>query len=131
MADRPSHTLPVARIALVSPDRARQIEAILLRMAQTGQLRGRVSEEQLIELLDQVCSSPTVRVLYELTVGLQIDGAQSKSAPAKGAIIVRVSPLCPFRELTTVHSFSTEREVSMMTTIGSRIVKMDHFNLYR
>ncbi|KAI0747626.1 DNA-binding TFAR19-related protein [Daedaleopsis nitida] len=59
----------LARIALVSPDRARQIEAILLRMAQSGQLRGRVSEEQLIGLLDQ------------------IDGAQSKSAPAKGAII--------------------------------------------
>lgn len=45
----------VARIALVSSDRARQVEALLLRMAQTGQLRGRVSEEQLIELLDQVC----------------------------------------------------------------------------
>ncbi|KAI0692994.1 hypothetical protein C8T65DRAFT_586147 [Cerioporus squamosus] len=61
----------LARIALVSPDRARQIEAILLRMAQSGQLRGRVSEEQLIELLDQ------------------IDGAQSKSAPSKGAIIIQ------------------------------------------
>ncbi|KAI0806932.1 DNA-binding TFAR19-related protein [Fomes fomentarius] len=59
----------LARIALVSPDRARQIEALLLRMAQTGQLRGRVSEEQLIELLDQ------------------IDGAQSTTVPTKGAII--------------------------------------------
>lgn len=44
----------VARIALVSQDRARQIEAILLRMAQTGQLRGRVTEEQLIDLLEKV-----------------------------------------------------------------------------
>lgn len=44
----------VARIALVSPERAQQIEAILLRMVQAGQLRGRVSEEQLIGLLDQV-----------------------------------------------------------------------------
>ncbi|KAI9056913.1 DNA-binding TFAR19-related protein [Trametes coccinea BRFM310] len=59
----------LARIALVSPDRAKQIEAILLRMVQSGQLRGRVSEEQLIGLLDQ------------------IDGAQSKSAPKKGAIV--------------------------------------------
>ncbi|KAI0373288.1 hypothetical protein BV20DRAFT_1119332 [Pilatotrama ljubarskyi] len=59
----------LARIALVSPDRAQQIEAILLRMVQTGQLRGRVSEEQLIGLLDQ------------------IDGAQSSSAPKKGAIV--------------------------------------------
>lgn len=39
---------------MVSQDRARQIEAILLRMAQTGQLRGRVTEEQLIDLLEKV-----------------------------------------------------------------------------
>ena len=51
----------VARIALVSPDRSRQIEAILLRMAQTGQLRGRVSEEQLIELLEQVSTFHSVQ----------------------------------------------------------------------
>ena len=44
----------VARIALVSPQRSQQIESILLRMAQTGQLRGRVSEGQLIDLLEQV-----------------------------------------------------------------------------
>ena len=45
----------MARIALVSPARSRQIEGALLRMAQTGQLpRGRVNEEQLIALLEQV-----------------------------------------------------------------------------
>ncbi|KAH9923920.1 DNA-binding TFAR19-related protein [Epithele typhae] len=59
----------LARIALVSPERARQIEVILLRMAQSGQLRGKVSEEQLIDLLDQ------------------IDGAQSKTASGKGSIV--------------------------------------------
>ncbi|PIL30559.1 hypothetical protein GSI_07259 [Ganoderma sinense ZZ0214-1] len=59
----------LARIALVSSDRARQVEGLLMRMAQTGQLRGRVSEEQLIELLDQ------------------LDGAQSKAAPSKGSIV--------------------------------------------
>ena len=46
--------MAVARIALVSPQRSQQIEVILLRMAQTGQLRGRVTEEQLIDLLEQV-----------------------------------------------------------------------------
>lgn len=45
----------VSRIALVSPERSQQIEGILMRMVQSGQLRGRVSENQLIELLDQVC----------------------------------------------------------------------------
>ncbi|GAA6009504.1 hypothetical protein JCM11491_003581 [Sporobolomyces phaffii] len=44
----------LSRIALVKPDRARAIEQLLMRMAQSGQLRGRVSEEQLIDVLDQV-----------------------------------------------------------------------------
>jgi len=44
----------LSRIALVSPERSKQIETILLRMAQSGQLRNRVSEEQLIDLLNQM-----------------------------------------------------------------------------
>ncbi|KAL5533366.1 hypothetical protein ACEPAF_5142 [Sanghuangporus sanghuang] len=59
----------LARIALVSPARSSQIEAILLRMAQTGQLRGRVGEEQLIGLLEQA------------------EDAQAKSGAKKGAIV--------------------------------------------
>ena len=54
----------VSRISLVSPERSRQIEMILLRMAQGGQLRGRVSENQLIELLDQVRSLSFVSSYY-------------------------------------------------------------------
>ncbi|GAA6061554.1 hypothetical protein JCM10212_001086 [Sporobolomyces blumeae] len=44
----------LSRIALVKPERARAIEQLLMRMAQSGQLRGRVSEDQLIDVLDQV-----------------------------------------------------------------------------
>ncbi|KAG7086553.1 hypothetical protein E1B28_002502 [Marasmius oreades] len=47
----------LSRISLVSPERSRQIEGILLRMIQSGQLRGRVSENQLIELLEQIESA--------------------------------------------------------------------------
>ncbi|KAF9068735.1 PDCD5-related protein [Rhodocollybia butyracea] len=47
----------LSRISLVSPERSRQIEMILVRMAQGGQLKGRVSENQLIELLDQMENS--------------------------------------------------------------------------
>ncbi|KAH9955626.1 PDCD5-related protein [Russula dissimulans] len=43
----------LSRIALVSPTRSNQIESILLRMFQGGQLRGRVGEQQLIDLLEQ------------------------------------------------------------------------------
>ncbi|MBW0474908.1 hypothetical protein O181_014623 [Austropuccinia psidii MF-1] len=44
----------LSRIALVRPQRAREIEDMLIRMARTGQLRGRVTEEQLISVLDQI-----------------------------------------------------------------------------
>jgi len=44
----------LSRIALVSPQRSGQVEAILVRMAQSGQLRGKVTEEALIGLLQQV-----------------------------------------------------------------------------
>lgn len=56
-------TRPVSRIGLVSPERSRQIESILVRMAQTGQLRGKVSETQLIELLEQVGTSACAVIL--------------------------------------------------------------------
>jgi len=59
----------LSRIALVSPERSRQVEAILLRMAQSGQLKGRVTEAQLIDLLEQA------------------DEAHSKTAPAKKPIL--------------------------------------------
>jgi len=46
--------IAVSRIALVSPERSRQIESILLRMVQQGRFQGKVTENQLIELLEQV-----------------------------------------------------------------------------
>ena len=64
-------TSQVNRIALVNPPLSNQVELILVRMFQSGQLRGRVSEKQLIDLLDQA------------------DGAQSSAAPKKGGIVVR------------------------------------------
>jgi len=43
----------LSRIALVNPNLSNQMEGILLRMAKSGQLRQRVTEEQLIGLLEQ------------------------------------------------------------------------------
>lgn len=54
LCGRMANASTVSRIALVSPTRSKQIESILLRMLQAGQLRGRVSEQQLIDLLEQV-----------------------------------------------------------------------------
>lgn len=44
----------VARINMVKADKARAVEDLLIRMAQSGQLRSKVSEKQLIELLGQI-----------------------------------------------------------------------------
>ncbi|GAK67850.1 DNA-binding TFAR19-related protein [Moesziomyces antarcticus] len=44
----------LSRIGLVKPQKARQITDLLIRMAQQGQIRGRITEDQLIGLLDQV-----------------------------------------------------------------------------
>jgi len=61
----------LARIALVSPQRSQQIEAILLRMAQTGQLRGRVTEGQLIDLLEQADEAQTKTAKKTSTIVFQ------------------------------------------------------------
>lgn len=43
---------------MTRPAVAKQIQQILLRMAQGGQLRGRVSDDQLVGLLEQVRPAP-------------------------------------------------------------------------
>lgn len=49
----------VSRIGLVRPDRARSLQELLVRMAKSGQIRGRVSDDQLVSLLDQVAQAET------------------------------------------------------------------------
>ncbi|KAJ7184307.1 PDCD5-related protein [Mycena filopes] len=44
----------LSRISLVSPERSQQIETVLVRLVQSGQIRGKVSENQLIDLLEQM-----------------------------------------------------------------------------
>jgi len=84
--------MSVARISLVSPERSKQIETILLRMAQTGQLRGKVTESQLIDLLEQVNLSYffPFPAAQKLTL-TQAEEAHKKSN-AKGSIVVGAVP---------------------------------------
>ncbi|VFQ58810.1 unnamed protein product [Cuscuta campestris] len=49
----------VARIALVKPEKARGVEDIILRAAQMGQIVEKVSQEKLIELLEQINTQTT------------------------------------------------------------------------
>ncbi|WMV15655.1 hypothetical protein MTR67_009040 [Solanum verrucosum] len=48
-----------ARIALVKPDKARGVEDVILRAAQYGQITEKVSEQKLIELLEQINTQTT------------------------------------------------------------------------
>lgn len=74
--------IAVSRIALVRPERARGIEQLLMRMAQGGQLRGKVSEDQLIGVLDQVRLSRWSFRTRELT---DISGLRSRRQRRGGA----------------------------------------------
>lgn len=47
-------TRAVNRIALVRPERSRAISELLIRMARSGQMRGKVTEQQLLSVLEQV-----------------------------------------------------------------------------
>ncbi|KXZ44039.1 hypothetical protein GPECTOR_75g763 [Gonium pectorale] len=44
----------LSRIAIVKPDKARGVENMILGAAQRGALSGKVSEERLVELLEQI-----------------------------------------------------------------------------
>ncbi|KAI7870633.1 PDCD5-related protein [Spinellus fusiger] len=44
----------LARIHMVKADKARAVEDLLIRMAQSNQLRNKVTEQQLIDLLGQI-----------------------------------------------------------------------------
>eukprot|EP01098_Paradermamoeba_levis_P011503 TRINITY_DN4936_c0_g3_i2.p1 TRINITY_DN4936_c0_g3~~TRINITY_DN4936_c0_g3_i2.p1 ORF type:complete len:146 (+),score=48.98 TRINITY_DN4936_c0_g3_i2:55-438(+) len=44
----------LTRIAMVKPEKARQVEDVLINAAQTGQLSSKVDEQKLISLLGQI-----------------------------------------------------------------------------
>ena len=58
----------VSRISLVKPQKADAISDILLRMARSGQVRQRVTEDQLIMLLDQVDQASSHESTGKITV---------------------------------------------------------------
>ncbi|KAJ3411349.1 hypothetical protein HDV05_002370 [Chytridiales sp. JEL 0842] len=55
----------LARISIVKPEKARAVEDLLIRMAQTGQIRDKVKESMLIDLLgqlnEQTKAEPTIK----------------------------------------------------------------------
>ena len=70
-----------------------------MRMAQSGQLRGRVSETQLIELLEQVCASATWRRSQSLNrlSHVQMEEVKGTTAKKESKILVSSRGFLPFR----------------------------------
>ena len=60
--------ITVSRIALVKPQKADTISDLLLQMARSGQVRQRVTEDQLIMLLDQVDQATSQESSGKITV---------------------------------------------------------------
>ncbi|VEU19736.1 DEKNAAC100861 [Brettanomyces naardenensis] len=46
----------LSRVRLVKPERAKAVEGYLLRMYQSGAIRRKVNEEQIVDILEQVAS---------------------------------------------------------------------------
>ena len=44
----------MSRISIVKPEKARGVEDLLIRMAQSGKLQGQVTEPQLVQYLEQI-----------------------------------------------------------------------------
>ena len=42
------------RISIVKPEKARGFEDLIIRMARSGQINGKLGEQQIIDLLEQV-----------------------------------------------------------------------------
>jgi programmed cell death protein 5 len=80
----------VARIQLVRPQRASQISNMIIKMAQSGQIRGRVSEDQREFLADCFRRSHVRAVISVLD---QVEAMEKGSAAGKqeSKITVRCS----------------------------------------
>lgn len=65
----------LSRIAMVKQEKASQIEDMLIRMAQTGQLRQRLDENALVDLLGQIADTTAQsKIQFRRRVEIDSDG---------------------------------------------------------
>ncbi|CAB16880.1 DNA-binding TFAR19-like protein [Schizosaccharomyces pombe] len=60
------------RIALVRKDRAEAVEELLLRMAKTGQISHKISEPELIELLEKISGEVSKRNETKIVINRRV-----------------------------------------------------------
>ena len=55
----------LSRIQMVKPEKARQVESIIMRMAQSGQLQSQIEDKQLVDLLNQISDDSVTKVVIQ------------------------------------------------------------------
>eukprot|EP01097_Dermamoeba_algensis_P003430 TRINITY_DN2397_c0_g1_i1.p1 TRINITY_DN2397_c0_g1~~TRINITY_DN2397_c0_g1_i1.p1 ORF type:complete len:135 (-),score=40.39 TRINITY_DN2397_c0_g1_i1:67-435(-) len=63
----------LSRVSLVKPEKARQVEDMLISAAQSGRLGGKVSEEKLKSLLNEIAEKQTKTKITYTRRGLEDD----------------------------------------------------------
>lgn len=104
----------VSRIALVKPSKARAIQDLLIRMAQSGQVRQKVTEQQLIGLLDQVEGQGPGGA------GGGMGGAAGSSGGGAGKITVRDKAYDNMRHVLSWPSRLTPPAIPTLSTTAKR-----------
>ncbi|KAJ3195061.1 hypothetical protein HDU83_006458 [Entophlyctis luteolus] len=67
----------LSRISIVKAEKARAVEDLLLRMAQSGQLRGKISENMLIDLLEQLNEQQGTKVETKIKINRRAHDSDS------------------------------------------------------
>lgn len=55
----------LSRVSLVRPDRAAAVEKYLAQLASTGQLRGKVSERDIVQILDRIAREKETKIIFD------------------------------------------------------------------
>lgn len=78
------------RIGLVKPEKARGVEDMIISLARSGQLGGRVDEPKLINLLEQITGSTKKET--KITVGYVTSSYQGVRDMCDDSVIMLIMP---------------------------------------
>jgi hypothetical protein len=95
----------VGTIAMVNPDKARNVEMMLLQMAQQGKIREKISEAKIVSMLEQI--GEAAAAVTVTTVGPRVDDLKGSVWDDGGEdpiAKVRTPPTEPLPALSTTVS---------------------------
>eukprot|EP01047_Picozoa_sp_COSAG01_P051300 COSAG01_NODE_5278_length_4363_cov_175.868433_5_plen_129_part_00 len=96
----------VGTIAMVNPDKARNVEMMLLQMAQQGKIREKISEAKIVSMLEQI--GEAAAAVTVTTVGPRVDDLKGSAWDDGGE-----------DPIAKVRTPSTEPLPALSTTVSS------------